>query len=461
MHSTRYLPGFSHRLCGRRARPVAEQVRRRAERLDGLAALIARFLPRELFALAGKQRERVYTPWVTMIAFLSQVLTRCSACREAVRRVQVWRLAARRSIPDESTSAYCQARARLSLAQLRAAHEQVSAWIARHTRDTWQWCGHHVKVLDGCGVSMPDTDANRQAYPYASCQKPGCGFPTGQMVGLFCLATGRLVRFVLAGWKAHEIPLARQLVDWLEPDEVVLADRGFCGWGLIALMQRKGAQVVMRVHQFRKLSGRTMVWPRPQRPVGTWSEELWAQLPRELAMRIVRFRVEVPGFRTEHVVLATTLLDERKYPDAELAALYRRRWNVELCFRNIKVTLGLDVLRCQTPALVEKEAWMHALAYNLIRALMLEAARTHHVDPARLSFKGTVDALRQWTPLFAHRSGRAREARRALLHTIAADHVPDRPNRAEPRARKRRPKPYAWLTSPRHEMVVAPSRNLK
>jgi len=163
------------------------------------------------------------------------------------------------------------------------------------------------------------------------------------LVGLFCLATGRLVRFALESWKAHEIPLARQLIGWMEPGEIVLADRGFCGWGLIALLQRKGVDVVMRAHQARKLKGRRMTWARPPR-AETWTPSLWAELPAEIVMRIVRFRVEVRGFRTQEVVLVTTLLDDKTYPDEALAALYRRRWAVELYFRDIKTTLGLDVL---------------------------------------------------------------------------------------------------------------------
>lgn len=461
MSSTPFLPGLSPQLRGRGPRPAAEKLRGDAEHLDGLAALLARFFPRALFAPGPKQRARVYSPWVTFVAFLGQVLTRGSACREAVRRVQGWRLAARQSVPDESTSAYCQARARLPLATLHAAHEKLGGWIQRHAGEAWGWCGHAVKVLDGCGVSMPDTDANRARWPYAGGQKPGCGFPTVQLVGLFCLATGRLIRFALASWKAHEIPLARQLLDWIARGEIVLADRGFSGWGLIAQVQARGADVVMRAHQARKLKGRRMVWPKPQRDPRTWSLAQWAALPSELTIRIVRFRVAVRGFRTGHVVLVTTLLDEEKYPDAKLAALYRRRWAVETSFRDIKTTLGLDVLRCHTPALIEKEVWLQAIAYNLIRALMLEAAWTHGVDLARLSFKGTVDTLRQWAPLFATGSGLTRAAQRELLRLIAADPVAERPNRSEPRARKRRPKPYACLTRPRHQMVVSPSRAQK
>ena len=455
-----YLPGFSHRLGGRRAQPAVSAVDRQADRLDGLAALVARFIPAKIFAPGDGQRERIYTPWVTFVSFLSQVLTRGSACREAVRRVQAWAVAAKRTPPDENTSAYCQARARLPLATLRAAHEELGGWIERHTKDAWRWCGRQVKVLDGCGLSMPDTRKNRRRWPYASGQKPGCGFPTAQMVGLFCLATGRLVRFALASWKAHEIPLARQLLSRLQPGEIVLADRGFCGWGFIALLQRQGVDVVMRAHQARKLKGRRMTWAKPQQ-TRSWTKALWRKLPEELVVRIVRFHVAVPGFRTEKVVLITTLLDEKAYPDEALAALYRRRWAVELCFRNIKTTLGLDVLRCLTPKLVEKEIWLQVMAYNLVRALMLEAAWTHSVELERLSFKGTVDTLRQWTPLFAPTMFVFKQARAELLRVIAADHVPLRPNRSEPRARKRRPKNYQLLTKPRRSMIVSHSRALK
>lgn len=460
MGKTMFLPGFSHHLRGRAAPSAAAKIKRRTKQLDGLAALVARFIPVEVFAAGEGRRDRIYTPWVTFIAFLGQVLSRGSACREAVRRVQAWCVAGQRPVPDENTSAYCQARARLSLETLRAAHEELGGWIERHAKETWRWCGRAVKVIDGCGVSMPDTAENRAKWPYAGGQKPGCGFPTAQLVGLFCLATGRLVRFALESWKAHEIPLARQLIGWMEPGEIVLADRGFCGWGLIALLQRKGVDVVMRAHQARKLKGRRMTWARPPR-AETWTPSLWAELPAEIVMRIVRFRVEVRGFRTQEVVLVTTLFDDKTYPDEALAALYRRRWAVELYFRDIKTTLGLDVLRCQTPELVRKEVWLQAIAYNLVRALMLEAAWTHGVELERLSFKGTVDSLRQWTPLFAPSMFAFKRAREELLRVIAADPVPLRPNRSEPRARKRRPKPYQMLTRPRHEMVVSASRALK
>ncbi len=307
---------------------------------------------------------------------------------------------------------------------------------------------------------MPDTAANRAQWPYAGGQKRGCGFPTAQLVGLFCLASGRLIRFAFDSWKTHEIPLARQLVGWIEPGEVVVTDRGFCGWGLIALLQRKGVDVVMRLHQARRAEGAVMAWPKPALPQ-TWSRSLWSELPDALSMRIVRFKVSAPGFRTHEVVLATTLLDQTLYPDQAIMELYRRRWSVELYFRDIKTTLGLDVLRCQSPELIVKEVWLQVIAHNLVRALMVEAAWTHCLDIERMSFKGTIDTLRQWTPLLAPRMFAFKHARAELLRVIAADAVPLRPNRSEPRVKKRRPKTYQLLTQPRKKMVVSPSRNLK
>lgn len=436
-------------------RATGKKLQRKARDLDGLARLVARYIPPEIFS---GPRERVFTPWVTFIAFLAQVLTREGSCRQAVRRLQAGCVAERQPVPDESTSAYCQARARLDLAQLKEAHEHLVQWFDG-LGPAASWLGRQVRVLDGCGVSMPDTALNRGCWPYAGGQKPGCGFPTAQLVGLFSLATGQLTRFACADWKAHEIPLARQLVPWIAPQEIVLADRGFCGWGFIALLQRKQADVVLRMHRLRPARSGRVTWPKPQRSSDTWQKELWAELPDELVLRAVTFQIAVKGFRTKEVTVVTTLLDEKKYPDAAIAELYRRRWAVELFFREIKTTLGLDVLRCLSPELIEKEIWIQVIAYNVIRALMGEAAKVHGVDVDRISFKGTVDTLRQWTPLLAPALFVSRHARRELLRVIAADPVPLRPDRSEPRVRKRRPKNYQLLTKPRHEMVVSPSRN--
>jgi len=268
------------------------------------------------------------------------------------------------------------------------------------------------------------------------------------------------VKFVLCSWKAHEAPLARQLIGWVHAGEVLLADRGFCNWALISLLHRKQVDVVMRLHQARKTGTGRVCWPKPQRQ-GRWEKSLWAELPASLTLRVVRFRVEVPGFRTDRIAVVTTLLDEAKYPDHAIAELYLRRWQVELNFRDIKTSLGLDVLRTQTPAMIEKEIHLQAIAYNLVRLLMLEAARLHDVPPDRLSFKGTISTLRAFAPLFATTARNAAARFEDLLLALAADPVPHRPNRTEPRAVKRRPKVFQLMTKPRRQMRVSKSRRLK
>jgi hypothetical protein len=218
--------------------------------------------------------------------------------------------------------------------------------------------------------------------------------------------------------------------------------------------------VVARLHQSRPPKPGTLAWDKPRR-TRSWSQTIWNELPDQLSVRVIRFRTAVPGFRTQEIVLVTTLLDAQAYPDEAIIALYRRRWAVELCFRDIKTTLGLDVLRCQSPELVEKEIWMQTFGYNLVRALMLEASWTHSVPLERLSFKGTVDTLRQWTPLFAPAIFAFRRARRELLRIIAADQVLERPHRYEPRVRKRRTKPYPVLGTPRRKARIDSSQELQ
>jgi hypothetical protein len=460
MIKTLYLPVFSNRLCGGSVARQAKGLAGKALKLDGLAAVVSRFVSAKLFAGVG-QRERVFTPWITFCAFLGQVLQRGASCRDAVRRVQAWYLAAGSKVDvDGASGGYCQARKRLPVRVLRAVFEGLVNRGDDRAREQDRWQGRTVKVLDGCGLSMPDTGANRRVFPYAGGQKKGCGFPTGQFLGLFSLCTGHLVRFVVSSWKVHESPLARQVIGWIHKGEVLLTDRGFCNWMLICLFQRKGVDVVMRLHQSRKTGTGLVEWPKPRRQ-GPWEKSLWKELPETLKLRVVRFRVEVPGFRTDNIAVVTTLLDEAQYPDEAIDALIRLRWQVELNFRSIKTILGLDVLRTQTPAMIEKEILMQAIVYNLIRLLMPEAARQHDLPPSRLSFKGTVSTLRAFAHLFAASCSRSSQHFENLLLTLASDPVPFRPDRSEPRAVKRRPKNYQLLTKPRHLMRVSKSRRQK
>jgi Transposase DDE domain len=458
--NTLSLPGFARYLHARQNKCTAETMIKKAQKLDGLAALVGRFIPMEQFTIEG-ERKRMFTPMITFTAFLGQVMSRGSSCRDAVRRVQAWAIASRRQPPDDNTSGYCQARGRLSMELLQKAHERVCEWFGRRTKGEELWLGRSVKVVDGTGISMPDTDENRKAFPYAGGQRKGCGFPTGKLVGLFCLATGHLSKFTFDSWKNHDITLLRRLLDWIQDGDILLGDRGFCGWGVIAALKQRNVDVVFRLHQARKDKEGTSVWKKPKCKEG-WEQESWDELPDAIEVRVITYRVEIPGFRTNEITLATTLLDAERYPDKEVIKLYNRRWQVELNFRDIKTTLGLDVLRTEIPGMIEKEIYMQVIAYNMIRGVMLESARQHNKSVYRISFKGTVDTLRQWIVLFGHTDEKTIKSRyEDILLALACDLVPERPNRSEPRAVKRRPKVYQRLTKPRDEMVVSSSRRNK
>jgi hypothetical protein len=270
----------------------------------------------------------------------------------------------------------------------------------------------------------------------------------------------------------HESVLFRSLWERLSPGEVILGDRGFCSYAALAKLLGRGVDSVMRVHQARKVSfrwgrrlgqdDRLVSWLKPAQRTETWSIEEWEALPKSLPLRLIRLYVSTLGFRTREVTLVTTLTDAERYPADQLRALYAKRWGVELHFHQIKILLGLDILRCKSPDLIEKEAAIHLIAYNLIRLFMQRAAADHQVELGRLSFKGSLDTVRHFAAA-VHAACATPRRQQALidqmLAVIAGDPVPERPERTEPRAKKRRAKNYHLLTKPRHQMGIPPHRN--
>ena len=459
-YSTPYFPSFRAQ-CAPLGR-ATRRVRTATDSLSGLAGLFGGYFGALLVPAkkgpGSRQRDlpRVAVFW----AFLGQVLTRGSGVRWAVARLQADALTHKRKVPKESTSAYCQARSALPLAWLKALFEALGRSFEPH--GVGAWLGRTVRLLDGTGFSMPDTKPNRQRWPYAAKQKPGCGFPTGKINAWFCLHTGRMLGFVESSWKTHDVVLALQLLRAVKAAEVWVADRAYCSWFFLALLRLKKADFVVRLHHSRKVR---------KGPCGSWLEtwakplkskrrpsRFWKTLPEQMPVRFVRFRGRTRQGVFKKIIVVTSLLDEKMFPDSAIAELYAQRWQIELHYRQIKTNLSLDILRCLTPKMIEKELWMHAIAYNLVHRLLLEASLRHHVPLARLSFKGALDAALAW----ADRLPRSRPARTrsllALFARIAADLVPFRPHRNEPRARKRRPKSYQLLTRPRHKMRVSPSR---
>lgn len=279
---------------------------------------------------------------------------------------------------------------------------------------------------------------------------------------VFSLATGAILALAKGALSRGERTLFRVLWDCLEPADVVLADCGFTSYADIFLLAQRGVDCVMRNHQRRKTGvefvkrlgkgDRIIRWIKTHKRPDWMDLESWLAMPQKFTLRQVAFRVQARGLRTQTITVVTTLLDPKRFPTRAFADLYRRRWMAELFLRDIKTSLGMDILRCQTPAMIHKELQMYVIAYNLIRALMFQAAAKHGMDPFRISFKGTLATLRAWAPVMAwadlgHQALQAMTQQ--LLDYLAADPVPFRPDRSEPRAKKRRPKQYALLTKPR------------
>lgn len=480
---TCFLPHFPRSLQGRAKASQATVEARNQRRLDDLAlpdlaALIGQLLPADFFAKAPDaraKRDRLYPPVTVFWAFLFQVLNPAMACQEVVGKLRAWRTARSKASarPSLSTAAYCLARSALSLPLVQAVFDALRDHLERRAADAWLWCGHRVKVTDGTSFSMPDTAANQKRWPQHRLQKKGCGFPVAKMLGVFCLSTGAWLGHALSKWNSHDLSLWRRISHLLVKGDVLLGDAGFCAYALMAELKERGVDSVMRLHQARSKDmrrgtwlghdDRLQTWTRPAQPPAksTWTKRQWNKLPAQLKVRVVRVRISRNGFRTRCLWVATTLCDPRRYPAQRLAELYFRRWSIELFYRDVKTTMHMEVLRTKSPQMIEKELLMHAIAYNAIRALMLRSAVEHQQELGRISFKGAVDLLRQWLPHAAACHDQPRKLARwqdELLEAMASVRNPLRPERQEPRAKKRRPKTYQLLTSPRHKFKEIPHR---
>jgi hypothetical protein len=371
-----------------------------------------------------------------------------------------------RDLCDPDTGPYCKARQRLPEALLSRLARESGADLQRKYPAGELLGGRPVKVVDGTTVSMPDTPQNQAEYPQPPTQKPGLGFPLMRVVAVMSLNCAAVLDVAFgpySGKGSGEPSLFRaMLLDTLSAGDVVLADRYFASFWLIAMMLGRGADSVMRQHQRRRPDFRTgtrlgkddhlVVWAKPtQRP--DWMDEAtYLGLAAELTVREVRVRVAVKGFRVKWLVIVTTLLDASLYSKDEIARAFRCRWHAELDLRSIKRTMGMSVLRCRTPEMVRKEAWMHLLAYNLVRAVMAKAAEAAGAEPREISFAGALQTLDAFAPSL-RLAGAAGLPRLwdLILRAVASHRVGNRPDRCEPRAVKRRAKPIALLTVPRTE----------
>jgi hypothetical protein len=326
------------------------------------------------------------------------------------------------------------------------------------------WNGRHVHLIDGSSSRLPDTEENQKAFPQAKTQKKGLGFPLIRWVALLGLATATIQDFAYgpyAGKETGETALFRQLLDQLQHGDIVLADRYYCSYFMVALLLNRGVDVVARLHQIRKYDFRRgqhlgagdhiVIWRRPKRP--EWmSEDVYASMPETIRMREVIGRIDAPGYRVQELVVATSLLDAEAYEADEIMELYSERWQVELDIRSLKVTLGMSDLRCKTPFMAEREIWAHILAYNLIRKVGAQVAEQKKVSPRSISFKATKQAvLGGWQQATQLQGADYVRMEKVMLKILRKQKVGHRPGRCEPRAIKVRPKPHKLLTEPRQE----------
>ncbi len=408
----------------------------------------------------------VYTPAITLWAFLSQVLFKDEnrSCVAAVARVIVLLITLKRPPCSCNTGAYCRARPKLSEKVIRRLVGNVADGCEREVETKWRWRGRRVYIADGTTVSMPDTKASQAEYPQSSQQEEGLGFPIARVVVLLSLATGMVKDMAMgpyAGKETGETALMRQLLSRLEAGAILLADRYFCSYFMIAMLMELGVDFMARIHQLRIVDFRRgrrlskgdhiVQWLRPVKP--TWmNQKTYDRMPASITVREIEVHVSQPGCRTQSLVVVTTLTDAKQYPRDEIAELYHCRWLVELDIRSIKITMGMDILRCQSPHMVRNEMWTCLLAYNLIRRAMLQSAYASGKSPRHLSFTAALQSIAaSWQVILVVDDSVAARLVEVELEDIAGHTIGDRPGRAEPRAVKRRPKPHPLLTKPRDQ----------
>lgn len=400
-------------------------------------------------------------PTTTVYAFLRQILEGNTACDHVPILMGL----------PLTGEAYCKARSRLPVELFQQLMKVVGEAVAKVCEGADRWSGHHVWYIDGSSHSMPDTPVLQEYFGQPTNQLAGCGFPVAHLMTLFHAATGCLLRITLGPLRSHDLPRAQSVHDRLHKGDIVVADRGFCSFVHLALLMAMGVFAVFRLHQktivsfrrgrgyLKKRSKKKSARSSKGKPTSRWVKWLgtddqiveyfkpktrprwmtaaaYALLPESFLVRELRYRVTQRGYRVKEVLLVTTLLDAERYPAAELAKLYQQRWEIETNLRHLKQTLKMDVLHTKSVEGIQKELAMFFIVYNIIRLVMVRAAKRQNLDVRRISF---IDAQRQLA-----RALDGRPIQELLV-------VPDRPSRAEPRVRKRRPKKFPSMRKTRQQ----------
>lgn len=404
--------------------------------------------------LPENHRERLFPPTETLSMFLTQVLASDRSCQNAVNRSAVARCQNGFTPCSTNTSAYCRARERMPLALA----QELSIECARAISDTvptdWRFRGRPVRLVDGATVALPDTPENQAQFPQPSSQEPGLGFPQCRLVGLFCLASGALLDCEpgrCVGKGSDEQSGLRAQLDVLEAGDILIGDAFYATYFLFAELRRREIDAIFEQNGARKRktdfrrgcrlgsNDHVIELKKPTLRPDWMSEQEYQEAPESIRVRECR----VGG-----KILTTTFLCARDMPRSMLKRLYWERWNVELDFRNLKTTMGMEMMSCRTPEMVIKEIWVYFLAYNIIRLLMSQAAALHGFLPRQISFKHTIQMWLAWKD--TAELGYSDD----LFMLIAQRRVGNRPGRVEPRAMKRRPKPFPWLKEQRQEARI-------
>jgi hypothetical protein len=419
--------------------------------------------------LGHRWRDSFWSPAMTLRVFLLQVLSAEKTLRAAVAQLLAHLVCSdpEQARPSADPSAYSQARQRLPAKLLSVLLSDTAAASQRLAGDSRVIGGRRILIVDGSSISMPDTPELQEALPQSPQQAPGCGFPMARISVLFCWRTGALLDCRMDSMNVAELPMFRSMLDQLQTGDIIIADRLYNSYTDIARLAARGVDSVTRIHKGRPADFGTgtplgpddnlVEWTRPEKPpegCGLSREEFNA-LPERMILRMVRRTTTLKGFRSQTIVIITTILDPKEASADELLALYRDRWMAELNLRHLKTTLSMDVLRTRSLEMVKKELLAHLIGYNLLRLLMWDAATREGRDPQRMSFAGTLHRLRTIIKplLFGGISQEVRDALvRHFLEVVAEDEVPLRPGRVEPRCVKRRAKPYPRLQVPRAQM---------
>ena len=408
--------------------------------------------------LSGSYRDKIFTQLVTLNAFIWQTLSDNGGCKEAVAHIFADRLQQQLPLNSFNTGPYCKARQRLSLRWMTQEVCRIGSTLHEKAGNTWSWKGFNVVLVDGTTVLIPDTEANQKAYPQQSVQKEGVGLPIARIVGLISLSAGTVINYAIGPYQGKgngETSLFSKLIDSLQPGDLLLADSYYCTYAILVMLSRKNIAFVSPNHAQKKTDFKHDInpsakdhlieWKKPKRKPVWMTQESYKLLPDSFTVR---------EFSVHGTVYISTLLDAKTHPKKELIKLYKERWKIELDFRTLKTNLNMEMLRCKTPEMVEKEIAARFIAYNLIRGSIAAAAYQYGVMPRNLSFKAASQLLRVvQIQLYNSVKSFVNNTYSLLLKALASSLIGQRKRPPQPRVIKRRPKAYPMMTKPRSEYL--------